>query len=280
MIKLKTASGSGLISKNAIANIKNSVAYISREPSLDSVGNIQSTDGKNAPISDPIKDDFDVYDFTNAHVKYWKRAIYIALPNEGLVLIYDLMRGLWQPPQTMPISRLAIIGDWLYGHSAITNESYKLFDGTNDNGNFISQIARFAYNNGGRRDRVKNMSEYWSDGYITTNGLLVMNMNFGFNGSVGKKSLNINGEDTSITNIAPASSLGSETMGSLDGLPDPINHALDGMNKFWQEDTMNLIDYVESYVEYTMDTLNGRFAIVAHGSNQWDAQTSPNSHKK
>lgn len=283
MIKLKTASGSGVISRGAIGNIKNSVAYISREPALDLLSNLE---GNNVPISDPVKNDFDSYNFTGAHVKYWKRAIYIALPSEGVVLIYDMMRKLWQPPQTLPISRLAIIGDWLYGHSSVVNETYKLFVGTNDNGNFIPQVARFAYNNGGNRARLKNMSEVWSDGYITPNATLNLKPYYGFEGIDGQKVLTISGGDTSITNPVGGSPLGDEPLGStpiggdnldpLTGLPGTVST----MVRFWQVDTASLIDYTEKFVEYSMNTLDGQFALVAYGDNQYDASTSIITHKK
>lgn len=288
MIKLTTAESSGLIAGGAIAPIKKATAYISNEPALDTLDRIENADRNDLPLSDPIKDDFDAYNFTGAHIKYWKRAIFIALPAEGLVLIYDLMRNFWQPPQTIPISRLAVINGWLYGHSSIANETYKLFTGTNDNGNFISQRARFAYNNGGRRDRIKNMSEYWSDGYITKNGVLNLNVNYGFNGQAGKKTYPINGNDPAVVDSTSADSAwyGTEPYGSV-----PYGGATNGeltgligghapMYRFWQVDTMDEIDYTEHYVEYAMDTKDGQFAIVAHGSNQWDAGTSPVSHKK
>lgn len=283
MVKLKTAAGSGLISKGAIGNIKNSVAYISREPALDLLSNVENN---NVPISDPIKNDFDTYNFTGAHVKYWKRSIYIAIPSSGIVLIYDLMRKLWQPPQTMPIGRLAIIGDWLYGHSSISNETYKLFIGTNDNGNQISQIARFAYNNGGKRDRLKNLSEFWSDGYITPNAELIHTALYGFEGILGNKSFSILGGDNSVTNPIGGSPLGDESLGNNplggDNL-DPLT-GLPGTNstlvRFYQVDTANLLDYPEYFMEYKMNTLDGQFALVGYGSNQVDAATSMVTHTK
>lgn len=287
MIKLKTGTAAGLIAKGAITAIKNQTAYISREPTLDSLGAVDNKEGKqNTPISDLIKDDFDSYDFTNAHMKYWKRALYIALPAEGILLIYDLQRELWQPPQTIPVSRLAVIGDWLYGHSSVSNETYKLFIGTTDNGVFIPQVARFAYNNGGDRTRLKNMSEYWSDGYITANAELDLNVYLGFNGSVATNTYPILGSDTAITTTLDASPIGSEVDGAvplggaafadLAGLPGSGVPLL----RFWQPDTMPIKDYTEFFVEYTMNTEGGQFALVAHGGNQWDAGTSAVSHKK
>lgn len=287
MIKLKTASGSGIIAKGAIGTVKNANVYISREPTLESLGTIEAVSNKeNVPLSDAIKDDFDSYDFTNAHIKYWKRSIYIALPAEGLLLIYDQQKGVWQPPQTIPISRLSIINDWLYGHSSISNETYRLFTGTNDNGIFIPQVARFAYNNGGKRDRIKNMDEFWSDGYISPNGLLNMTSYLGFAGSAGLKLMTISGGDSDIVTSIEASPTGSEPYGSVPYGGSPIEDfaglVLGGnpLVRFYQVDTQNLVDYTESFVEYSMDTLDGQFAIVAHGNNQWDASTSAVTHKK
>lgn len=286
MIKLKTAAGSGLINRGAIGPIKNLTAYISREPALDTLSNLEMVDGQNSlPLSDLIKNDFDsyaTYMLAGCHLKYWKRSIYIAIPSLGLLLIYDLQRKLWQPPQTIAVSRLAIINDWLYGHSAVTNESYKLFDGTNDNGIFIPQVARFAYNNGGRRERIKNMSQYWSDGYITPNGILKLNMNLGFDGKAGKKVMTIKGNDTTIVSPNTGSTLGDEALGANPlggGFPGLVS-GLGNMLRFYQDDSMNLVDYTESFVEYTMSTLDGQFAIVAHGNNQWDAGTASVTHTK
>ena len=279
LVRLKTAAGSGLISAGAFTSVKNATAYISREPALDTLSSVDSPDRQNVPLSDLIKNDFDDYNFTGSHLKYWKRAIYIALPSEGLVLIYDLMRNLWQPPQTIPVGRLAIIGDELYGHSSVNNESYKLFDGYNDNGNFIPQVARFAYNNGGRRDLLKTMSAAWTDGYISQGGTLEINLHFGFNGTDGIKNFTLLGGDSKVINTPVGSPMGSEPMGVLDGLP-LADTGLEGMNRFWQIDTMPLVNFTEMFMEYRMSDLSQRFALVAYGNNMEMGSTSAVSHKK
>lgn len=287
VIPLKTAGSSGLVSGGAMAAIKNATVYISREPTLDYLQNVEAADNsRNVPLSDFIKNDFDSYDFTGSHIKYWKRAIYITLPAHGLLLIYDLQRHLWQPPQTIPVGRLSIIDDWLYGHSSITNETYKLFTGTDDNGVFISQVARFAYNNGGSRSRLKNLSEYWSDGYITANGELNCTINFGFLGAAGIKTHTILGNDTSIVTSLDASPFGVEVPGAVAfggsaftdfaGLPGSGVPFL----RFWTAKMLKSPNYTEYFTEYTMNTMGGQFALVAHGSNQYDAGTAPVSHKK
>lgn len=285
IVRYKTAQGSGLISKSAICPVKANTLYISREPALDGLSRA-GLESNHKPISDPIKDDFDAYDFTSAHMMYWKRSIYIALPAEGIVLIYDMMRNLWQPPQTIPVSRFAIINDELYGHSAVVNETYKLFTGTDDNGVFIPQRARFAYNNGGTRDRLKNMSEYWTDGYITANAQLDMVMSFGFEGQNGQRTISILGNDSAITSQEDTNAQGEERLGvtPLGGASFDTISGLPGagipLQRFYEIDTFTPVDYNEHYVEYQMNTLGGQFAIVSHGSNQWDAGTALISHKK
>lgn len=289
IIRYKTAAGSGMLSKDAICPIKNGTVYISREPALDFLGqgNLEAPDGrKNVPISDWVKNDFDSYDFTNAHIKYWKRAIYIAVPAEGLVLIYDMMRNLWQPPQTIPVSRFAIINDELYGHSSVVNETYKLFVGTNDNGAAISQRARFAYNNGGTRARLKNLTEYFTDGYITANGELDYTLNYGFAGSAAQVGCVILGSDTDVVVSGGALPLGNVSFGQtpfggaelnpIVGLPG----AGTPLQRFYQIDTASMVDFTEFFVEYAMDTLDAQFAVVAHGSDQFDAGTSMITNKK
>ena len=196
------------------------------------------------------------------------------------------MRKLWQPPQYIPVSRLAIIDDWLYGHSSVNDESYKLFVGTNDNGVFIPQVARFAYNNGGNRSLLKNMTEIWTDGYITANAILIPKLYFGYNGTFGIKSFTINGNDSEVVGSVGGSPLGDEPLGStpiggdnldpLTGLPGTITT----MSRFYQVDTMDKIDYPEMFFEYSMNTLDGQFALVSYGTNQFNSGTAYITHKK
>ncbi len=286
IIRYKTAAGSGLISKDLICSVKNDILYITREPSMGNLSQSGLESNNSVPISDPIKNDFDNYDFTGGSMKYFKRAIYIALPAEGLTLIFDMMRRLWQPPQTIPVSFFAIIGDELYGHSSVTNETYKLFDGTDDNGVFIPQVARFAYNNGGTRHRLKNLSEYWTDGYLTASAELNYTLAFGYGGALGAPTFTILGSDSDIVTSQDATPVGSEPLGvtplgggsfsDIIGLPG----ADVPMQRFHQIDTVTLVDFPEFYVEYQLNTLGAQMALVAHGSNMWDAGTVDIRHKK
>jgi hypothetical protein len=63
IIRYKTAAGLGLIATDAICSIKNDTVYITREPGINSLSKqgLEGPDGR--PITDPIKNDFDTYDF-------------------------------------------------------------------------------------------------------------------------------------------------------------------------------------------------------------------------
>ena len=147
-------------------------------------------------------------------------------------------------------------------------------------------MVRFAYNNGGRRDVLKIMSEVWTDGYITPNAELKATLYCGFEGANGKKSLSIKGNDSTITTPLGGSPLGDEPLGTTpiggDNL-DPLT-GLPGtntiMNRFWQADTASFTDYTEHFIEYKMDSYDGQFALVSYGTNQTASGTAIISHKK
>ena len=197
--------------------------------------------------------------------------------------MYDMMRNIWMPPFTIPLSRLAIVNDQLIGHSAVTNESYTLWTGTNDNGAPISQVARFAYNNGGRRDRLKNMATYWQDGYISANGVLNFSAFFEYEGTSGIRTFQLLGTNTSLIKQRTASPLGRWPLGyvPLGGANPASPGGLEensALLRFQWAQTLQMNDYFEHFVQYSMETLDGQFAIVAHGSDQWDGGTAPVSH--
>ena len=171
--KLNSDPQEGAKSQSSVGKVKKDIVFVNNEPALMSLGavdNIETPQSRN--ISDPVKSDFDKFDFTNAHVKYFKNNIYIALPNESLMLIYNLSKQFWEPPQVLPAGRLAIIGGDLYMHSNSVPETYKLFDGTNDNGNAIHAVAAFSYFGASNRDRLKNLDQWYSEGYLTANTVL------------------------------------------------------------------------------------------------------------
>ena len=267
--KLKSGPQQAAQSQELTGKIKNSVIFVSQEPTLDTLGRLENINTPQSnPLSDPVKLDFNDYDFTNGHVKYFKNQTFLAVPVEGLVLIYDHANGYWQPPQNLPIARFSIVDGELYGHSSVVAETYKIFDATtkNDNENAISHQAVFAYRNFGRRDWKKRFDEYFHEGYIANNTTIDVSYKYEYQGSRGQKEKVI---DTSVDNTIfktntdtslGKSGLGQEPLGSLSG-------EFSNLYKFRNIHTLGKLAVFEILVSYSTYEIDYEWQILTHGPN-------------
>ena len=271
--RLKTSSGQGTISQSAVGYMKNYIAFISNEPTLDILGRIENIDTtQSKPLSDPIKPDFDEYDFTSAHVKYYKGNLYTAVPNESRLLTYNVEKGFWEPPWILPAGRLAIYGGDLYLHSNATNETYKLFQGYSDYSSAedaalpISAIARFNFSNSGVRATKKGHTEWYSEGYVSPNTDIEMTLYYDYAGSGGSVNKTIAGDLTQASIFASTEdwSLGKHKLGAgkLGG-----SGATGGKNKFRVIHEMPLNYYFEIQPQYSSYDVDQFWEVLAYGSN-------------
>jgi len=266
-VPLKTSTGQGAFSQSAIFKVKNSVFFINREPALDELGRVLNNFA--VPLvqnySDPIKPNFDAYDFTGASGVYYKYNIYIAVPAEGLVLIYNIQQEYWEPPQTMPISRFAVIGGELYGHDSGNPQTYKLFTGSNDNGFAIDARAYFSYNNYGTRSRMKTFSDFYLEGYMSGNTDLTTSIVYEIDGCAKTASYTISGDDSQIvcvyTNDASLgkTSLGKNPLGSTT-LAQAITPP-----KFRVDLPFNQNPFYEIQVQFSSNDSDSDWSILAFG---------------
>lgn len=265
--KLKNAPQQAVQEKDLVAHIKNSVVFISHEPTLEELGRVENVNTpQSKPLSDAIKPDFDSYDFTGGDVVYWKNQILIAVPQHSLVLIYDLNNSWWQPPQQMPIAKFSIYQDKLIGHSSLVSESYELFaDNTfADNTSVINMQAVFAYRNFGDRALMKNFDEFYSEGYISGSTILTLTLQYDYQGGTAESEYTIDGSDTAIT-------VGNTVSGSLGSLPlgaGPLGSTLDtdsDLKKFRIIHGMRAVDFHEMRCIYSTTDDSAQFELLAHG---------------
>lgn len=278
--RLKTTTQQAAVSQSAMEKVKNNILLITNEPTLDSLGRMQNfATPQSKPISDPIKKDFDTYDFTDAHIKYYKNNIYVAVPAESLLLKFNIDKGYWEAPWVLPAGRLAIISGELHLHSNAVPETYKLFQGFNDNGNAIKAVARFSYQNWGKRASLKTHNEWFSEGYIATNTLLTLTLNYDYKGFTQVLSGVIDGDTTNnyIYVNQSSGSLGKKNLGKskLGGAG-----AGDDTNKFRVIDEMQSKDYYEIQPEYSTNDIDKRWEILAFGANVKISNTDNNFIKK
>ena len=272
--RLKTGTMQGAYSQGAVEAFKNYIAFISNEPTLDFLGRVENVENaQQKPLSDPIKIDFDTYNFTNVHVKYFRNNIYIALPSQSLVLVYNINKGYWEAPQVLPVRRLAIINGELCGHSNSVPETYKLFTGYNDNDLPIEAIARFSYENYGDRVAKKNFTKWYNELFITSNTEVVRKIYFDYQGANGTKVATLKGNERKYTIIdSEGGGLGKENLGKKKLAGDAPT---DDMRKYRKINTEQLQDFYEICPEYSSYGVDQRWAILAFGA---DVSLSKNSN--
>lgn len=264
--RLKTNVKGGANNKYSVNHLKNVIAFVSNEPTLDQLGRVEDFNTPTTkPLSDPIKTDFNGYDFTNAHVIFFQNNVYIALPVESKVLIYNLEKGYWEAPHNLPVRRLAVIGNALYGHSNAVPETYKLYTGYNDNTNPIQAKAKFSYMNYGQRFNKKKLDEWVTEGYINSNTTLTCTLDFNYKGYTGSLSHDIAGDNEQF--LEQNINYGGLGKYSLGKLPLGGSEAADELAKFRHIKKRQPKYFFELQPTYESYGVDYRWELLCFGGN-------------
>lgn len=235
-IRLKTAPLQGAVSERLCGKMKNHIIFVGNDNVCNAMGYISY---QFVPVmqdlSYPIIDDMNSYDFTNGSIFYHKNYIYVAIPKEGLIRVYNMTNQTneqysnynpqesldaqqpfyWEAPITYPISGFYVVNGDLYGHGYNTSESYKLFDGGSFNGQDITANASFAFDAKGDRTQSKGSDEIWVEGYIKQNTTLNGSINEDLDSFENSQNFTINGDDNSIVAFGGGgNSLGDTPLGA------------------------------------------------------------------
>lgn len=276
-IPVKTTSLQSAQSQGLTTKIKNNIAFVSCEPTFDIMGKTMVQNGVQTSflndvtvnnISDPIKLDFDNYDFTDGHAFYHRYYTYISVPQSGVVRIYNHIKEYWEAPQILPVSRFYITDDGsLYGHSYNGNESYKLFDGTSDNGNPIDAVALFSFQNYGSRYDYKRFNEYYAEGYISSNTTLEAGIKYEVNGCGTYTPFYIKGTDKkNVCLISTGGALGKFNLGkkNLAGRGKTTSDSLPPKFR-WKKGTAG-VDFFEVQYSFSTNDIDQQWEILAFGA--------------
>lgn len=276
--RLKTTALQGAQSQELIADFKNTIAFISNEPILNEFGISPNfyAEPQMVNISDPIKYDMDAYNFANGEMFYWNYYLFFTVPAMGVLRLFNEEKKYWEAPQTIPISRHYLVDGQLYGHSYLTDESYQLFTGYNDNGNPINAIAAFPYVASvpkvGEPEDLKTFDHVYTEGYIGGNTVLLLTKNYDFGGFSGTYSVDINGAPSINGNPNPIifnkitdGSLGQNTLGS-----QPIGSILNlgsqpAVPKFRVINTMPKHPFYESQTVYSSNDIDFQWTLLRFG---------------
>jgi hypothetical protein len=277
IVPLKAGVLQGCLNQNLLVNIGNDLAFVTNEPTVQTLGLVAgvNTDPQLSNISDSIKNDMDAYGtagFLGGFAKYWKYYIYFSLPTLGRVIRYNIAQGWWESPFIQPISSFSIINGQLYGHSSLTDESYQLESGTNDNGNPFQAIAAFSYENFGDRVEKKVFNEWYIEGYISENTTLSALTKFELGGFGGIQTFQVSG--TGNYPLSPSATTIFQTIadGSIGKNPiglEPIGSVTDSLlnlPKFRIIFTLIPVGFYEYQPYFTTNDIDFQWAILAYGS--------------
>lgn len=273
-LPLKTGRRQAPFSQAFVSHMKNNVIVVTQETTIDTFGRAETSlaTPQTTNISDSIKLDIDGYDFTDGSIAYWRYYILVAVPREGLILMYSLATNSWEAPQTIPVSRFYIVDGELYGHSYNTFESYQLFTGYADRvdvgfeGFPIQAVWRFSYQNYGSRFSLKRATKMYVEGYIDPNTKLKTRLIYELDGCQTIREFTLDGANTQFVCIAPGDgALGKDSLGKLKLGGDQVQSINNLPPKFRWFPTFNPKDFFECSVEFSVLGTNNRAEILAFG---------------
>ena len=289
--RLKTTAQQAAQSQALICKIKNLVCLVNNEPVFDELGRIESNDfsslatPQSINISDAIKNDFDSYDFTGGSIAYYKNFIYVTVPTLSIVRVYNIAKGWWEAPWSMAISRFSIIEGKLYGHSSILFETYQMLTGYNDNGNPINAVAKFSYQNYGKRALSKFFNEWYVEGYIKSNTTLTCGIVYDIDGNATTISKTLLGTDSQVvalsgTTTSSAKSLGKYSLGKVSlGGSTGLNTANSLPPKFRVIFTTTRKDFYEVQYFFQSNQVDARWELLAFGGKVSESPYGSNDIK-
>lgn len=283
--KIKTGVEQGAQSQDLVCEMGDYIAFLTFEPALRIMGSVEELENPIMEnISDSIKPSIEGADFTGGHLRFHRNRLYLSAPADGKVFINETRQTeegtirFWQPPQILPISKFAIIGGSIYGHSYLVPETYKLFDGIDDNGKSFEAKAVFSYMDFKDRVNLKVFDELLSEGYISSNTKLIVDINYDFAGSTQQVQKEIDGSDNDILfeptvgGILGDESLGNESLGSSDEVSENP--------KFRIIHDIPLQDFYQVQVAFSTNTRDAYWELLCFGMNVRFSQNQPISIKK
>ncbi len=263
----KSGAWIGANNQFSVANTRNGIIFLSNEPTLEYLVNTLQTIA--TPLSDPIKTDFQNWNMDGVKCLYWKSYLWVLIPQESILIGYDLIRNFWQPPQIIAGNTLSIIEGWLVVHSSSQNESYRMFVGTNDNGNPFIQRSVYTYREGSSRAEYQVSGGYFVEAKVTAQTDEIRFVcQTGYKWSVDKFEYTFGSQDWNPYVDTPLNTpwfgwvgFGERPFGSFFTTDDEVQYRK--VRRIFPI-TKNS-EFFEMQVYFECDKLDAQFKIVSHG---------------
>lgn len=292
--KYQTGAGQAAINQEVLAQINNTIVYLSYEPAVREIMSLSELQGGGKPrtLSNPIKPDIDAEDWTDASAIWHENAYWLTAPTYGHVYILEYredadgkLRRFWQPPQTMFISAFCVRDGVLYGHSSVVPETYKIMDNeafsdvnSTDDKMPILCVAKFAYRNFGDRTRLKNFDEYFIEGEISPSTNISHTLYYNYGGHTQSLENTIEGDNQSIIEETLSHvALGQQPLGA-----SPLGGSLsapEGSSKFRVIIEIAKEDFFEMQEIFQTDDTDKFWSVIARGHNAQISSRQPINKK-
>lgn len=221
---LKTGLRQGVFSQALMWKTPNDIAFVSNEPVVRTLGRVDDILGtpQMVNLSAPIVNDMDTYNFTGGSGKFIDENLYLSIPTKGIIRIYNMTAQdegrknfYWEAPQTIPLTGFMEDGlGNIYGHSALTSDTFLLFSGSSDNGHPIKAVAAFPQITFGTRHKSKSFIKEYVEGYLSQPTTLTCTLNFISTNKTSTLIKTVLGTNTQITtNPLETASIGKVSLG-------------------------------------------------------------------
>jgi len=282
-------------SHEMIDTVGNDIVYLSQDQQLRVLGTFRNLFQAKYPcLSQAVFNEFEQEDFTGGHLRAIGDFIYITAPNNGRDWMHQTRESvdsqgnvtaerLWHPPQIRNISRFAVIGGVVFGHSNANPQIYQVWDTEQWHDDSPSDeplpydcYMRMAYRRGKDRDGERrqgliNFDKAYFEGYISNGVNLNANIFIDYQGSTSLQNVNINSNTDSATFFSSNSelSLGTNPIGE-----NPLGDGVSSedsdqelLPKFRVICGVNPADCFEYSLEVYSNEADSRWEILSLGVN-------------
>ena len=281
---LKTSPLEGATNSLATTNAKNNVVTVSGEPTIDTLGRVESIDTEQSTaFSDPIKNYMDSAGVASAATFYYKNNQYTALKEDtddgvnNRILTRNFSQGSWETPWTLPASVIYEAGGKLYSLDPATTNTYQLLDGYSDGwqkdaaggtavaGAPIAAKWFSAHLDYGKPHNQKVFDTMWVEGYIRAGTKLEIAINYDFGSEILKFSLLGTKDDVVLS--PDGGGLGYYSLGTrnLGGSSETL--AATGLKRFRGFIKLSERPFYEMQTAFASTGVDYRWEVNSYGQN-------------
>jgi len=194
--KVESATNSGALPR-AVSSFQGDIIFISQDKTIKLITDIELLKSDTVKlVSDDIESYLSRSDLEGARIYLYRRHIFVTIPKNNEIIMYDTISGNWQAPQTIPVHMISIYKSKIIGHANGRQESYELFVGTKDRGSDIEATIALPYmsfNSQLGDFKMKWIEFYGLSGYIGDTTEVDLDINLEFKGSRDKSSMSFSG---------------------------------------------------------------------------------------